>query len=58
MFCLNRENGLEDKVKLIKGRMEDVDLPVDKVGFRSEINYQLPLWTQHEIVDIMIKNSV
>lgn len=26
-----RENKLEDKVKLIKGRIEDVDLPVDKV---------------------------
>ncbi|KAK2139093.1 hypothetical protein LSH36_2036g00000 [Paralvinella palmiformis] len=25
-----RENGLEDKVKLVKGRMEDVDLPVEK----------------------------
>lgn len=26
-----RENKLEDKVKLVKGRMEDVDLPVEKV---------------------------
>ena len=28
-----RENGLEYKIKLIKGRMEDVELPVSKVGY-------------------------
>ena len=32
---VSRENGLEDKVKLVKGRMEDVDLPVEKVLFVS-----------------------
>ncbi|ELU04923.1 hypothetical protein CAPTEDRAFT_219758 [Capitella teleta] len=26
-----RENGFDDRVKLLKGRMEDVDLPVEKV---------------------------
>ncbi|KAK3097460.1 hypothetical protein FSP39_009818 [Pinctada imbricata] len=30
-YQIVRENKLEDKVKLIKGRMEDVDLPVEKV---------------------------
>ena len=34
MFVVFRENGLEDTVKLLKGRMEDVDLPVDKVRSR------------------------
>ena len=26
-----RENGYEDKIKLIKGKLEEVELPVDKV---------------------------
>lgn len=29
--CLSRENGLSDSITLIKGRVEDVELPVDKV---------------------------
>ena len=28
---LYRENGLEDKVTLVKGKVEEIDLPVDKV---------------------------
>ena len=35
--CGFRENGLEDKITLIKGRMEDVDLPVEQVGFNVTI---------------------
>lgn len=31
MPVVYRENGLEDRVTVIKGRIEDVDLPVDKV---------------------------
>lgn len=30
-LCSYRENGLEDKVTLINGRVEDVTLPVDAV---------------------------
>ena len=26
-----RENGYEDKIKLIRGKLEEVELPVDKV---------------------------
>lgn len=26
-----RENGLEDKVTLVKGKVEEIELPVDKV---------------------------
>ena len=32
IFSLCRENGLDDRVTLIKGKVEDVELPVDKVG--------------------------
>ena len=31
VMYLYRENGLEDKVTLVKGKVEEIDLPVDKV---------------------------
>ena len=31
LYLLSRENNLQDKITLIKGRIEDVDLPVTKV---------------------------
>lgn len=39
-FFAYRENGLDDRVKLLKGRMEDVDLPVEKVSSLKALSDQ------------------
>ena len=31
-FVFFRENGLSNVITLVKGRLEDIDLPVEKVG--------------------------
>ena len=35
MICFHRENKLEDKVMLIKGEIEQLELPVDKVTIQG-----------------------
>ena len=31
-YFVYRENGLESKISLIKGRLEDIEIPVDEVN--------------------------
>lgn len=46
MLISCRENGLEYKIKLIKGRMEEVELPMSKVSFLFYVDLLGPLLTR------------
>ena len=39
-----RENGYEDRIKLIRGKLEEVQLPVDKVYKSQMTNLRKVMW--------------
>ena len=58
-FCTARENGLDSVVTLIKGRIEDVQLPVERVSDTHTLHTEyICFLSKHILMVLMLQVDI